>query len=76
MTLFHVTPARSVPGIKRRGLLTAKATGTLPAVWLVTPGSIGWAQEHVRVEHRAGRVAVLTLDVPRSRLRRKWKGVW
>ena len=76
MKLYHVTPARNVPGIRRRGLLTAKATGRLPAVWLVTPGAVGWAKEHVRAKHRAGRVAVLSLDVPRSKLRRKWRGVW
>jgi hypothetical protein len=48
------------------------AKGARRIVWLHTPGKTAWAVPHVAQRHHVdrGAVAVLTLDVPRSWLRR------
>ena len=64
--------------IKRRGLLTAKSRGRLPAVWLHSPARSAWATLHV-VKRHGGRVedtVIFELDVPRSWLRHNRRGVW
>jgi hypothetical protein len=74
----HATPLRNVRSILRRGLLPSRALGRLRAVWLHTPGRTGWAIPHVAQRHHvaASAVAVLTLEVPRSWLRRNRRGCW
>jgi hypothetical protein len=70
--LRHATPLRNVRSILRRGLLPSMAKGARRIVWLHTPGRTGWAIPHVAERHHvaASAVAVLTVEVPRDRLRR------
>ncbi len=78
MLLRHATPLRNLASIHRRGLLTAKSQGRLPAVWLHATSKTPWATIHT-VERHKGRienVAVLEIDVPRSWLRRSKRGPW
>jgi hypothetical protein len=78
MLLRHATSRRNLTSIKRRGLLTAKSRGRLPAVWLHSPARSAWATLHV-VKRHGGRVqdtVIFELDVPRSWLRRSRKGIW
>jgi hypothetical protein len=78
MLLRHATPRRNLASIKRRGLLTAKSRGRLPAVWLHSPARSAWATLHV-VRRHGGRVentVIFELDVPRPWLRRSRKGIW
>lgn len=74
----HATPTRNLKSILSQGLLPAFARGRLKVVWLHTPGRSAWAVAHVAGRHRvaASSVALLTLAVPRSALRRARRGVW
>ncbi|HEY1190451.1 MAG TPA: hypothetical protein VGE74_22650 [Gemmata sp.] len=79
MRLRHATPARNLPSIMRRGLLSAKATGAKKAVWMCSPGLVWWAVLHTSRRHHCSTdaVAVIEIDVPRSWLKRaKGKGRW
>jgi hypothetical protein len=78
MLLRHVTLARNVNSILRRGLLCAKSKGKRRVVWLHSPARSHWALVHT-VERHGGRiesVVVLEIDVPRSWLRRSMAGLW
>jgi hypothetical protein len=78
MLLRHATPARNLDSIRRRGLLTAMSRGALPLIWLHAPGASLWAVPHVSRRHGvpAEAVVVLTVNVPRSWLRRNRRGLW
>jgi hypothetical protein len=78
MLLRHATPSRNLDSIRRRGLLTAMSRGALRAVWLHAPGATAWAIPHTSRRHAVPveAVAVLTVNVPRSWLRRGRRGLW
>ena len=78
MLLRHATPARNLDSIRRRGLLTAMSRGALPLIWLHAPGASLWAVPHVSRRHGvpAEAVVVLTVNVPRSWVRRNRRGLW
>jgi hypothetical protein len=72
----HATPLRNVRSILRSGLLPAMAKGKLKVVWMHTPARTDWAVDHVAARHQVESVAVLTLSLPRSFVRRNRRGVW
>jgi hypothetical protein len=78
MRLRHATPARNLPSIRARGLLTAMSRGALLAVWLHAPGATAWAIPHTSRRHGVPVEAVVVLEVhvPRSWLRRGRRGLW
>jgi hypothetical protein len=78
MRLRHATPAVNLPSIRARGLLTAMSRGVLPLVWLHVPGASRWAVPHVSRRHGVPveSVALLTISVPRSWVRRNKRGLW
>jgi hypothetical protein len=55
-----------------------RATGTQPLVWLHTPSRTPWAMAHTMRRHRVdvAEVVILDVQVPRSWLRRAWRGLW
>lgn len=76
MKLFHATPRRNIPSIKRRGLLTSKSKGKLPAVWLHSASKRAWATLHTMKRHGAKKVAIISVDVSRHSIRRAGRGLW
>jgi hypothetical protein len=78
MRLRHATPVRNLDSIRARGLLTAMSRGALPLIWLHAAGASGWAVPHVSRRHGVvvGVVVVLTVNVPRSWVRRNRRGLW
>jgi hypothetical protein len=76
MLVYHTTPAKNRVSIKRRGLLTSKSQGKLPAIWLTSAGKRQWAIRHVQKRHGTKEVIVLGVDVPRQTLRRVKRGIW
>jgi hypothetical protein len=78
MLLKQATFARNLNSILKRGLLKAKSTGKLAAVWFCSAAEVYWAAVHV-----AGRpggsirsVIVLEVEVPRSWLKRHRAGLF
>jgi hypothetical protein len=76
--LRHATSRKLVPAIRREGLLVPRSQGRLPAVWLHAPGRSAWAALHTVRRHggRAEGVVILTVEVPRSCLRHRQRGLW
>jgi hypothetical protein len=76
MRLFHATPRRNLASILKRGLLTAKAKGKLPLVWLHSASRRDWAVLHTEKRHGTKNVVILSVDVPRQTLGRAGRGLW
>jgi len=78
VTIQHATPRRNVRSIFLTGLQPGLAKGKLKAVWLHASTRTAWATSHVADRHHVaeGKVVVLTVQVPRSWLRRHSRGVW
>jgi hypothetical protein len=78
MKLRHATLARNLPSILRAGLLTSKSRSRLPAVWFCSIARTAWAALHVIRRHggRVELVVVLEVNLPRSWLRKRGKGLW
>jgi hypothetical protein len=74
----HATPCRNLLSIFRTGLRPDRARGKMKVVWLDTPSRTRWAVAHVARRHRTqpDDVAVLSLKLPRSALRRTRRGTW
>lgn len=49
--LYHWTHDGHYETIRSQGLLTARATGPQPVVWLCSPGRIAWALDHAVRRH-------------------------
>ena len=78
MRLHHATLRKNLPLILRGGLLTSRSQGKLPAVWVHAKGKSSWATIHT-VERHGGRVeevVLIEVEVPRSWLRRHFRGLW
>ena len=77
-TLLHVTPRRNVPSIYRLGISPAFAVGPIAACWFCAPSRRAWAVEHIAERHGVdpSQVAVIRVNVPRSRLVRRGRGLW
>jgi hypothetical protein len=76
MKLRHATPARNLPSIQRRGLLTSKSKCKLPAVWLHAASRSAWAVLHTMRRHHATNIVILECSVPRAWLTRRRAGLW
>lgn len=79
MRLYHATPKSNVEGILTEGLLPSHATGKIKGVWLHTHSKREWAVLHTQKRHRildSDDIVVIEVDVPRSHLTRRWRGLW
>jgi hypothetical protein len=78
VVLRHATPRSRLRSILSAGLWPTFARSTCKVVWLHTPCRSAWALPHVASRHGCALadVALITLAVPRSWLRRNRRGVW
>ncbi len=79
MILHHTTPSVNLPSIEKRGIDPRFSYGRLIVVWLHEPLQTEWALAHCKERHQMAGVESLTtlsVDVPRSWLRLKKKGIW
>ena len=76
MILYHATPTKYLQSIQAEGLQPRKSTGKRKAVWLHTSSKREWAILHTQRRHDTDDVVVLEVKVPRSKLTRRWRGLW
>ena len=78
MKLYHATPKANLDSIRTDGLDPNRSTGAIKAVWLHTASKRDWAILHVSNKHKCdvNEVVIITVDVPRSKLTRRWRGIW
>lgn len=78
MKIYHTTTAKLLPSILSGGLQTCRSQGASPVVWLHSADRTDWAMHHVYRRHggKLQQIVRLTVDVPRSWLRRAGDGLW
>ena len=78
MKLYHATPKSNLDSIFADGLDPAFSTGKAKVIWLHTKSRRHWAIAHVQKRHRCNldEVVLIEVNVPRSRLQRRWRGLW
>lgn len=76
--LFHVSPRRNLSSIYRVGVSPAFAAGARAECWFCSASKKAWAVEHVAERHGVpvSEVVVLRVNVRRSLLTRRGRGVW
>ena len=78
MKLYHATPKTNLESIQSEGLDPNRSTGKEAVVWLHTQSRRDWAILHTATKHKCevSDVIVIEVEIPRSKLRRRWRGIW
>lgn len=78
MKLYHATRKQNLESIRVNGLDPNRANGKEKLVWLHTTSRREWAIIHTATRHNCevSDVMIIEVDVPRSKLRRRWRGLW
>ena len=78
MILFHATPKANLESIQATGLDPDRSKGKEALVWLHTQSRREWAILHTATKHKCdiSEVSILEVNIPRSKLRRRWRGLW
>lgn len=79
MILYHATPKRNLASIQQNGLDPDRASGQIKGVWLHTTSKTAWAILHTIKRHGLQSfddVVLLRVNVTRSKLTRRWRGLW
>ena len=78
MLLYHATPKRNLESIHQHGLDPAFSKGKRKEIYLHTAGRRAWAILHTARRHRipAEDVVLLKVSIPRSKLTRRYRGLW
>ena len=78
MKLYHATPKTNLENIKATGLDPNRSRGKEAVVWLHTASRREWAILHTTQRHKCevSDVIVIEVEIPRSKLRRRWRGLW
>ena len=78
MKLYHATPKKNLSSIQATGLDPNRSKGKESLVWLHTQSRTEWAILHTTERQKCdvSEVVIIEVDVPRTKLRRRWRGLW
>lgn len=78
MKLYHATLKSNMESIQREGLDPTRATGKEQVIWLHTRSRTEWAILHLLKRYKCSidEVVIIAVNVPRGKLRRRWRGLW
>lgn len=78
MKLYHATLKSNLDSIQKHGLNPEFSKGKEAVIWLHTASRTHWAIAHVQKRHKVklSEVVIIAVDIPRSRLTRRWRGLW
>lgn len=78
MKLFHATSVSNLESIQAEGLDPGRSKGKMRVVWLHTMSRREWAILHTQQRHNCSldEIVLIEVDVPRSKLCRRWRGLW
>ena len=78
MRLYHTTPRSNLENIQREGIDPTRSEGAEAVIWLHTPSRSHWAILHTAKRHNCNvdDIVVIAVNIPRSKLRRRWRGLW
>ena len=78
MKLYHATPKTNLESLQNEGLDPNRSQGKEVLVWLHTASRRDWAILHTINRHNCevSDVIVIEVEIPRLKLRRRWRGIW
>ena len=78
MRLYHATLKSNLDGIIEKDIDPSFSKGAEQVIWLHTAGRREWAILHTTQRHQCevSEVMIIAVEVPRSKLRRRWRGLW
>ena len=78
MILYHATLKSNLESIRATGLDPKRATGKEAVVWLHTQSRREWAVLHTMNKYKVSidEIVIIAVNVKRSDLKRKWRGIW
>ena len=78
MRLFHTTPRSNLENIQRDGLDPTRSEGAEMVIWLHTRSRSHWAILHTAKRHNChvDEIVVIAVNIPRAKIRRRWRGLW
>ena len=78
MKLYHATLKSNLDSIRENGINPEFSKGKDKVIWLHTASRTHWAIAHVQKRHKVNlsEVVIITVNVPRSKLKRRWRGLW
>ena len=78
MRLYHATLKSNLDGIIEKGIDPSFSKGAEQVIWLHTAGRREWAMIITTQRHQCevSEVMIIAVEVPRSKLRRRWRGLW
>ena len=76
--LYHATPKANLDSIHQHGINPAFSTGKEKVIWYHTKSRRHWAILHTAKRHNCtlDDIAVITVEIPRSKLTRRRRGLW
>ena len=76
MILYHATPRKHLATIEAEGLDPMKSAGKRKEVYLHTASKRAWAVLHTQRRHKTHDIVLIKVNIPRSKLTRRWSGLW
>ena len=78
MILYHATRKANLDSIKRNGINPDFSQGKHRVCWYHTKAKRHWAILHTSKRHKVSLddIAILTVKIPRERLKRRRRGLW
>ena len=78
MRLYHATLKSNLTSITENGIDPEYSRGAEKVVWLHTRSRTEWAILHLLKRYKCSMddIIIITVNVPRSKLRRRWRRLW
>ena len=78
MRLYHATLKSNLESIHEKGINPSFSRGAVKVIWLHTRSKTEWAKLHAakRYSVPVAEIVIIAVEIPRSRLTRRWRGIW
>ena len=78
MRLYHATLKSNLESIHENGIKPSFSKGKEACIWLHTRSRNEWAKLHTAKRYAVpiAEIVIIDVDIPRSRLTRRWRGIW
>ena len=78
MRLYHATHKRNLESIHENGINPSFSKVKEACIWLHTRSKTEWAKLHTAKRYSVpiAEIVIIAIEIPRSRLTRRWRGIW
>ena len=78
MRLYHATLKSNLVSINEKGINPSFSKGKEACIWLHIRSRNEWAKRHTAKRYAVpiADIVIFAVEIPRSRLQRRWRGIW